>query len=65
MLVIARRVGEALRIGGDVTIRVQQIQGKRVRLSVSAPSSVLVTRVELEACSSESIPVGAESSRGQ
>lgn len=48
MLVIARKVGEALRIGRHITIIVHQIQGKRVQLSVSAPASIRITRAELE-----------------
>lgn len=49
MLVIARKVGEALRIGRHITVIVHQIQGKRVQLSVSAPSSIRITRAELVA----------------
>lgn len=48
MLVISRKVGEALRIGRDITVAVQDIQGKQVKLTISAPASVAVARAELE-----------------
>ena len=48
MLVIARRVGETVRIGPDIAITIREIQGRRVRLSVTAPASVAITRAELE-----------------
>ena len=50
MLVLSRKVGEELVIGGPEGIRVMvcEIHGGRVRLGVSAPSSVTVHRRELE-----------------
>lgn len=48
MLVIARRRGEALRIGEDITIVVREIRGKQVKLTISAPPSVAIARAELD-----------------
>ncbi len=50
MLVISRKIGEAIRIGPDIVIVVSGIQGKQVRVAISAPSSVAVARGELEPC---------------
>jgi len=47
MLVIARRVGEALYIGPDVMLVIREVQGKQVRIGIEAPPSVAVARAEL------------------
>lgn len=47
MLVIARKIGEAIRIGPDIVIRISDIHGKQVRLAISAPDSLTVARGEL------------------
>ena len=46
MLIVTRKPGEGLRIGAAVTVRVLEISGGRVRLSVEAPPEVAVRRVE-------------------
>lgn len=47
MLVLTRKVGESLVIDGDITIKVSQIQGNRVRLCIDAPKSHRVIRSEI------------------
>jgi carbon storage regulator len=47
MLVLSRRIGEEIIIGGNVTIRVVNVQGSKVRLAVTAPSDVTVDRAEV------------------
>lgn len=47
MLVLTRRVGQALLIGGSVEVRVVRIEGDRVVLGVAAPRDVAVVRDEL------------------
>jgi carbon storage regulator len=47
MLILTRRVGEELRIGDEVAVRVLAVRGSRVRLGVSAPQSVQVHRAEV------------------
>ena len=47
MLVLARRIGEAIRIAGDIRVAVVDVNGKRVRLGITAPQSVGVARKEL------------------
>ena len=42
MLILTRRVGEALMIGDDITITVLGTKGNQVRLGVSAPKDVSV-----------------------
>jgi carbon storage regulator CsrA len=47
MLVLSRRIGEAIVIGEDVRIVVADVRGERVRLGISAPSWVRVDRQEV------------------
>ena len=47
MLVLFRRVGEEIVIGGSIRIVVKQVDGHRVRLGVIAPVSVPVYRSEI------------------
>jgi carbon storage regulator len=47
MLVLTRRVGEALMIGDDITITVLGVKGNQVRVGVTAPRDVAVHREEI------------------
>jgi carbon storage regulator CsrA len=47
MLVLRRRVGEQIVLGGTITITVEKIRGTAVVLSISAPPSVSIARAEL------------------
>ena len=47
MLILTRRVGEALKIGENVTVTVLGIKGNQVRLGVLAPKEVGVHREEI------------------
>jgi carbon storage regulator len=47
MLILTRRVGEAIMIGKDVTCTVLGVNGNQVRLVVAAPKEVAVHREEV------------------
>jgi len=47
MLVLTRRTGEEIVIAGDIRVTVVAVKGHQVRLGITAPSSVPVTRLEL------------------
>jgi len=47
MLVLSRRVGEKIKVDGDITIVVTEIRADRVRLGVQAPESVSIHREEV------------------
>lgn len=47
MLILTRRVGESVVIGGDVTVSVLGVKGNQARLGVNAPRDVAVHREEI------------------
>ena len=47
MLILTRKVGEALKIGDDVTITVLSVKGHQVRIGIDAPKDVSVHREEI------------------
>lgn len=47
MLILTRKVGEALMVGDDVNITVLGVKGNQVRIGVNAPKEVAVHREEI------------------
>jgi carbon storage regulator len=47
MLVLSRKAGEAIVIGGGITVYVVDVKGKFVRLGFTAPSETKILRSEL------------------
>jgi carbon storage regulator len=47
MLVVSRRPGQSILIGGDIEIFVLAVDGTQVRVGINAPRSVRVLRREL------------------
>jgi carbon storage regulator len=47
MLILTRKLGEAITIENDIKITVLSIQGKQVKLGVLAPDNVSVHREEI------------------
>jgi carbon storage regulator len=47
MLILTRRVGEALMVGDEVTVTVLGVKGNQVRIGVNAPKHVSVHREEI------------------
>lgn len=47
MLILTRKTGEAIAIGDEITVRVLGIQGRQVRLGVTAPTQIPVHREEV------------------
>ena len=47
MLVLTRKIGEAIMIGDDIEVTVLSSDGSKVRLGIQAPGSVPVHRKEI------------------
>ena len=47
MLVLARRIGEKLKIGDDVTVTILQVRGNQVSIGIEADKSIPVHREEV------------------
>ena len=47
MLVLTRRVGEAICIAETIRIVVLEVRGNQVRLGIAAPEDVIVDRLEV------------------
>jgi carbon storage regulator len=47
VLIFTRRIGEEIRIGDDIRVKIIDIKGKQVRLGIDAPPEVIVHREEI------------------
>jgi carbon storage regulator len=47
MLVLTRKIGEEIIIGGSIRVKVADIRGSRVRLAIEAPRELSVQRQEI------------------
>ncbi len=47
MLILTRRINEAIMIGDDVTMTVLSVRGNQVRLGFDAPKTVEIHREEI------------------
>ena len=47
MLVLTRKIGEEIIIGGNIRVKVADIRGSRVRLAIEAPRELSVQRQEI------------------
>jgi carbon storage regulator len=47
MLILTRRIGETLVIGGQIFVTVLEVKGNQVRIGIQAPPQVTVDREEV------------------
>ena len=47
MLVLTRKAGQTVALGGEIEIRVVRVEGDEVRLGIIAPRQVAIVRGEL------------------
>ena len=64
MLVLTRKIGEAIQVGDEVTIEVLEVRGGRVRLGITAPSDIGVHRSELLVSASELVGSASQAFMG-
>jgi carbon storage regulator len=59
MLVLRRKVGESIILGGVISISVLAVEGERVKIGISAPPEVTIVREELLRTGQEQQPANA------
>ena len=47
MLVVSRKVGEELKVGDDIIVKVVDIDKNQVKIGIDAPKNVMILRMEL------------------
>jgi carbon storage regulator len=47
MLVLSRKPGEEIVIGGDIRVKVVEVRGNRVRLAFAAPAEIAIHRGDI------------------
>ncbi len=47
MLILTRKVGEAIAIEGNITVRLLEIKGGQIKLGIEAPNHIAVHREEV------------------
>ena len=47
MLILTRRVGEAMKLGEEIAVTVLGVRGNQVRIGIDAPKSVTTQREEI------------------
>ncbi len=47
MLILARKIGEAIKIADEITIKVVEIKGGQVKIGVDAPHHITIHRNEV------------------
>jgi carbon storage regulator len=64
MLILTRRVGEALMVGDETKIVVLGVKGSQIRLGINAPKDIVVHREEIyDKIQSEDSSVNIESKK--
>jgi carbon storage regulator len=47
MLILSRKAGEGILIGEDITLKLLEIEGERVKIGIDAPKAMKILRLEL------------------
>jgi len=47
MLVVSRKIGEELKVGDDIIVKVVDIDKNQVKIGIEAPRNVMILRMEL------------------
>ncbi len=56
MLILTRKLGEAIKIGDQITIYFLEVKGKQVRIGIEAPPDIAIHRQEVyESISQENV----------
>jgi carbon storage regulator len=47
MLVLTRKVGETIKIGDDIEVKVVSVEGEQIKLGIQAPKHIDIHRLEI------------------
>ncbi len=47
MLIISRKIGEELKIGDDIVVKIVDIDKNQVKVGIDAPKNIAILRMEL------------------
>ncbi len=62
MLILARKIGEAITIADDIVVKVLEIKNGQVKLGIDAPNSIAIHRNEVyERIKEENVRAASES----
>lgn len=61
MLMVRRRAGESILIGGEIEIQVMEITATKVTLGVTAPRDIPVVRAEVRLTRDQNLAAASES----
>ncbi len=64
MLVLTRKVGEAIHIDNEIVVTVLDVKGGRVRIGIDAPQRYRIVRQEIERSSLSMKPIPENNSLG-
>jgi carbon storage regulator len=65
MLILTRRLGESIRIGEDIEVRIIRCVGSRVQVGIKAPTALKIWRVDEPEDVAASPPERREATRGE
>lgn len=65
MLVLVRNLGQSLRVGNDLTVKILSVSGNRVRLGFEGPKSTTVWRSEIPQKETRNVPASDDRAEGQ
>lgn len=61
MLILTRKVGESIRIGDNITVKIVSMDNRHVKIGIDAPRNVSVNREEIyQKIQSENLAAAAE-----
>ena len=47
MLILTRKIGQSIRIGDDIIVKIVEIDGSQIKIGIEAPKGVAIFREEL------------------
>ncbi len=47
MLVVSRKIGEELKVGDDIIVKIIDIDKNQVKIGIDAPRNIMILRMEL------------------